>query len=452
MPGSGTMTPITGGPPGAAPLATPFPYTLLSVGRYASIMGINPVHFWGATAAEINPMVMPVTSCATVWRKYDWQNADQISRCSVVAAIKQAEYDIARVLGFFPGPMWLVEEEHRYPQPYRPVYTSGNGLDTTMRMKTVNSDYGKVIETGQRAVSYIGSATIPTHSLVYTDEDGDGFYETATITLALTSDATDVREIKVYHTGTGGNQEWEIRPVRYKAIVGPNVQIVLDSWLLINPNLYEALPTEDQTPAIDISTLANFLTTVDVYREYVDHTLPSSQFIWETDMRAGCSFCGGAGCEDCSPTTQDGCATIRDTNLGIITPFPASYDRATASWSRDLWAEGREPERVKLWYYAGEVDQWHLKSIRLDPLSDEWATVIAWLATARMRKQPCGCGNVQTIMTELMTDVSRSSRETGSFFPTPSMMTSPFGTRKGEVMAWERISRQVTRKFKYALV
>jgi hypothetical protein len=45
--GSGTMTPITGGVPGAGTDIQPFPYTLLSIYRYARIMGITPLHFAG---------------------------------------------------------------------------------------------------------------------------------------------------------------------------------------------------------------------------------------------------------------------------------------------------------------------------------------------------------------------------------------------------------------------
>ncbi len=59
--------------------------------------------------------------------------------------------------------------------------------------------------------------------------------------------------------------------------------------------------------AIDISTVANYVTSVDVYREYTDFTQASTEFYWETS----CELCGGAGCSACSLSTQDGCFHVR---------------------------------------------------------------------------------------------------------------------------------------------
>ncbi len=71
--GSGTGTPIGGGVPGTAGMAQPIPYTLLSLPRFARMVGIAPLHFAGATASSLNPAVFPTgSSCGDVWPRYDW--------------------------------------------------------------------------------------------------------------------------------------------------------------------------------------------------------------------------------------------------------------------------------------------------------------------------------------------------------------------------------------------
>ncbi len=102
--GSGTMTPMTGGAPGALTDVVPFPYTLLSIFRYAKIMGLTPLTFAGAATPSLNPMVMPIEGCSALWAKYDWQIHDQVSKMQLAEAIYQAEYEISQALGYWPAP------------------------------------------------------------------------------------------------------------------------------------------------------------------------------------------------------------------------------------------------------------------------------------------------------------------------------------------------------------
>ena len=441
----GVGVPVVGGLPGVV-VEYPLPYTLLSLGRYAQMLGISPLHFWGASTPALNPVVFPITDCSSVWFQHDWQNSDQVSREQVVNAIAEAEGEIAHLLGYWPAPVWLAQEEHMFERPYDRQYF-GNGLNIRNNYKSVAASFGRVVEVGQRVVALVGTATVAGASLLYTDEDNDGFYETATISLPTL--LTDPCEIKVYCTGHTGDPDWEIRPVRKKVISGGVLTITLDSWLLIDRTLYELYPTDLGPMAIDVSTTVNFVVSVDVYREYTSSILPSTIFYWASS-EGSCSVCGGTGCNACAASTSTGCALIRDASAGLLAPTPATYDVATGTWTADSWGNCREPDYVQLWYKAGEIDQKFLRGLSCEPLSIYWAQAIVWLATARLDRPLCSCGNVQAAVDWLREDLALS--ESGhSHALSLSLIDNPLGTLRGEVMAWKRISKLAPKRMNVAL-
>lgn len=440
--GSGVGTPIVPSGLIVSGLAQPIPYTLLSLARYAKVMGINPAHFWGSSAPNVDPQVMPVSAaCSAIWFKYDWQDSDRVGRYSICQEILNAEQDIAAAIGYWPAPMWIAEEQVRYERPYRREFF-GYGADVRGQFKGIDSRWGRIVSTGRRAVSLIGTATTGAASLIYSDLDSDGLYETAEITLPTT--LTDVNEIKVYFYGMDGDPDWEIREPRSKEITGGNVVIIFDAWLLIDPDLYEFLPTSDGNSLIDIGTTANFVTAVDVYREYIDESLAPCEFYWEPSY-VGCLETD----EACDPVTQDGCLRIRNAKSGILSPVPATYSGGV--WELGCsWDGNREPDYLNIWYYAGDVDNKYKRGMSLNPLSDFWAQTIAWLATARLSRPVCACGNLESLTEWLRTDLSKNTREL-SFFNPPGALDNPFGTRAGEVAAWRRIGKLVQKRPSVAL-
>lgn len=440
--GSGTMTPLGGLV--SSDLAQPLPYTLLSLARYAKIMGINPSHFWGAAALNVDPQVMPLSSsCTAIWYKYEWQDVDRVARYTIANEISNAERDIAEAIGYWPAPTWIADERIPYERYHRREYFT-YGFDIRGRFKPVTARWGRIINVGRRAVSLVGTATSAGGTLVYTDEDSDGLYETATIVVATT--LTDVNEIKVYFYNMDGDPDWEIREPRSKVISGGFVTIVFDAWLLIDPDLYEFLPTSDGNTLIDIGVTTNFVNAVDVYREYVDTSQAATELYWEPDY----STCDESE-EPCEPDEQDGCLRIRDEKTGILVPIPAEYDSTGGTWSMaDEWTGRHEPDYVKVWYYAGEVDNKYKRSLSLNPLSDFWAQTIAWLATARLPRPLCTCGNLESLTEWLRTDLSLNSRD-NSFFMPESLMANPFGPRGGEVATWRRISKLVKKRQSFAM-
>lgn len=443
---TGVGTPITPGVGTGLSLALPLKPTLLSLPYYARIMGINPVHFQGAAGDDVWPAG---GVCGDVWPRYSWQYADRVSHEDLARVIYDAEEDIARLLGYYPAPKWVAQEIHDYPRHYRRDLYQRDGLNLRGQRKSVRLRWGKFIQAGQRATTLVGTATTTGGSLAYTDEDGDGFAETATITLATT--LTDVCEIKVYHTNTSADPGWEIRPARSKSISGGNVTMVFDSWLFIDPDLQAAHPTQSGFSAIDVSTTANYVTSVDVYREYNDFTATSAVFYWQPtpanlSALTTCTTCGGTGCVACSLSSQDGCMHVRNTQTGDVVPVPATYDSDDSQWDQQAFSICRDPDEVSLYYYAGEYNERWLDGSSCEALSNYWAHAIAWLATARLERPFCSCGNVLALADHLREDLARTGEV--SYQVSFDLLSNPLGTKRGEVQAWQRIAKINGRQLK----
>lgn len=423
-------------------IAESLKYTLLSLPYYAKIMGINPVHFQGATAGTVFPVS---NACSDVWPRHSWQYADHVSHEDLARAIYDAEQDIARELNWFPAPWFISEEIQQFPRHYRPDVTKWGGRNVRGMRNSIITDYAKVIAGGKRAVELIGTATVAGGTLVYSDEDGDGFSETATITLATTLASTKRKYVKAYFTDCDGDQEWEIRPAKSKTISGGNWVGVYPSWLFINPDLQGAYPTDAGFAAIDISTVANYVVSVDVYYEYLDDTQAGAEFYWEpcpthTILSGICGCCGGTGCEACTYSTQDGCLHVRDAERGVVVPQPATYDSDDNMWNQQSYSYCRDPEFVKLWYYAGEYEDRFLNGNALNPLSNYWAHTIAWLATTKLERPFCSCGNVQALAARYREDLAFTGTDS-AYQVDPDILSNPFGTQRGAVMAWQRVKR-----------
>lgn len=440
--GSGTLAPISSGVPGSGSIAEPLPRTHLALHRYAKILGIPPLHFAGAVATALDPQVFPVEGCDSVWPRYSWQDTDQVSHEDLARSIYDAERDIEAVLGYPIAPTWISEEVRPYPRHHRRdvvgAYTDVRGRNPGVKLR-----WGKVAGPGRRSVSLIGTATTTGGSLTYQDLDGDGFSERARI--QMSTSVTDANEIKVYFTGKSGAQAWEIRPVLSKSISSGVVTITLPSWLLVDPDLQAAYPTSDGFAAIDCSTTASFVSSVDVYQETTDETTVSAQYIWEPPTTTNyvgwvCSNCSGSGCAQCALTTQNGCFAVRYADVGIVTPTVATYSESDARWNAANWSVNRDPSQIKFWYRAGEFSDEYLAGNSHDPLSDHFAHAVAWMATARLERAFCQCGNATALADHWREDLARNTREASQLLAM-NLLDNPFGTRRGELMAWQRISK-----------
>ena len=437
-------------------------YTLLSLDRFAEIVGIAGPHFARADAGAFFPAS---DTCPNIWYQHEWQKyGDRISREDLARTIADVERELAEVVGFWAAPRFIAQEVHRYPKFYRPEqvtkpasrslsrgfpnYTFNSSTGANERPKGLNLEWGKFIQAGQRALSLVGTATTAGGTLVYSDADGDGFTETVTITLPTT--LTDECEIKAY-VPNETDPTYEIRPARSVSISGGNVVLTFWVWQFIDPDLWEEFPNQSGAPnLINItSPPTNLLTSVDIYREYVDSTSTSAQFYWEPDV--SCTCCGGSGCADCELVSQTGCIHPRSVVNSFVVPKAATYDSETGQWDSEDFTYCIEPDIVKVWYYAGNYSDRWLRGLTCNPLDTFWETTIAYMTVARLDGPACSCDNLEYLGNRLKEDLATSV--TGkSRFVTQNVQSSPFGTLKGEVMAWDRVKNFVKKKPRTAVI
>lgn len=426
--------PISGGVGGTASLVYPLVKTWLSLERFHRIVAaaVAPPHFFGA----YSPTIFPIKDqCQTVLPRHGWQYNKVASREEIKLQILEAEVELSEYLGFFLAPTFVTNELHQYPKPYDQQFIGSYGLNTKGQGLSVKLESGKVLQSGERALTLVGTATKTGGSLAYTDEDGDGLAETATITMATS--LTDVRELKIYHSGMSGDEEWEIMHPRTKYISGGNLIVTFYSWQLINPDVDGAFPTVDDYRAIDLSTDASLVTSVDIYREYIDNTQVSARFFWED---ASCANCGGAGCDQCALIYQDGCAKVSDSQLGIVVPVIAAYDADSGIWKYSSWTVGRDPDQVRISYYAGDMSQGYKSGSTTDPLKEIYAKAIAYMASARLPRTICTCPGTVKFFEELREDMALSTSDVSHLISMRDL-DNPFGTRLGEIMAWKLLGK-----------
>lgn len=415
--------------------------TLLALDRYSEIMGINGANFNQGTSDIVFPMT---NRCEDLWFQYSWQQQDSVSREELAGEIARAEEEIANYLGWWPAPVWIAQDVKMYPRHHRPDVYQVGGYNVRGQQKSVKASYAKIIEPGQRAVTLLCTAEQQGDpcSLTFSDEDLDGYPETVTI-VANGITVSDVCEIKVYFAGHDGDPEWEIRPARTKTLAAGVFTATFWKWQFIDPDYWEAIPTATTpTPTVDLDDFV-YVVTADIYREYNDPTATSASFYWEpepTNIGVLCSMCGGSGCVRCTLTEQNGCMHIRDAERGYVVPVPGTYDTDNSQWTSATWSICRDPDQVKVYYYAGNLSELNRAGRRCEPLSAQWARVIAGMATARLHRPICACGNVAGFAEHLQEDLGVSTRETGRTVPF-SLLENPFGTKRGEVEAWQYVSR-----------
>lgn len=447
--GSGVGTPISfAGGSGSAPDADPLVRTHLPIARYAKILGISPVHFQGATGIDVWPFH---NHCSNIWPRYSWQHGDQVAHEDLALAIKHAEDEIAAFLGYQPAPTWFSSEPVVYTKFYEPASITTGMFDTRSYNRAVISKWKKVISAGRRATTLIDQPSTTGGELVYSDEDGDGFAETATITVTTT--VTDECELKVYFTGTSADPRWEIRPHKSISISGGVATIVFHSWMLIDPDLQAAHPDTAGFSAINAEDTNSYVSQVDVYREYNDTTAVSSVLMWENSANqiSICTACNGTGCIECSYTSQNGCLLVRDPETGLVAPSIATYNSTDGVWYSASPTINRTPDRARIWYLAGDMDDDYVAGNRCDPLSDFMARNIAVLATARLERPFCQCGNVTALADHWREELTFQGRDGAHLFDF-DLLDNPFGTTRGELMVYKALSMFGKRKISVGVV
>lgn len=396
--------------------------TLLSLPRFAEIVGIHPLHFMGV---EQNPSVAQGQApyCVKPIFQYSWQHADAVSREEIAYVISDVEQRIANELGYFLGPKWVSEEIVVGEKPYNPVITGLGNYNVRGERQANKFKWGNIISGGREGLAVIQAGA----AIVYTDVDGDGYAETATITQATT--VTDPSEIAIYYPVgdgvlTAGDPTWQIRPISV-SISGGVATIVTRRERLAKANL---LTTLNPGGSISGANNSNFLTTVDVYRRHND---PSKQveFYW----RSGCTFCGSSGCTNCTLAVQNGCLAIADHRLGIVTAAPGEYDADDNVFSAGTFTECRQPDYMKVWYRSG---------FRSTPLT--WELAVAHLTLAELDRPICSCHTIEHVTRYWAEDLALlvgTQAKTKSWKLSQDDLSNPFGTTRAALETWRLVKQ-----------
>lgn len=398
--------------------------TKLPLTRWAEIIGIHPFHFEGMDSDTY----MPGTTCGMTWFQYSWQNADRISREEIAQAIHDAEADIEALLGYYLLPTWTVQERLNIDRPAARELFNAYGRGIRGQRQSVFTKHGHVISGGVRVKTGIETAAV-----IRSDEDGDGYDETCTVTVGTAVEDAD--EIRVYFPGRSGADDYEIKPIKVSINTTTDIAtITFKSWQIVKPDLQEDI----SGVAIDADAVASYETTVDVYRVYNDPQT-QVQFIWELDTLNNYTSCGTATCVACQLGTQYGCFHNRDSRLGIIVPSPAEWSAANQAFSEKFYSVCRGPDQVRLWYYSGNQDM-SLDRPRSD-MEKYWEYAVAYLAAAKLQKPSCGCDNVSNFIQHWQEMREFSSQATGTYFQTPAQLTNPLGSTNGAKYAYEKVSK-----------
>lgn len=409
--GSGTGTPLPGPVITGSSYIEPLPFTKMSIFDWARRLGLNPVHFAGG---HVSGKYVEHGTCQSIWTRYAWQSYSQVSHMDVAAALVKSEELIEDYLGYHVAPA-IRTDTYQYPR-YQHRHRM-NMVDLSGRRPAVQVNRGHV-----SGVGILKRDLIDTQSLSYRDVDGDGFNEIAELTVTTPYPAN---EIQIYPRGFAYHPSFQIRHPRahYSSQVG-TVTFIIDFWHLVKPDIQARTPGV-LPESIDMGDANNLITEVDIYRVWLDSTdTDAVTFYWEPSP----------GFDSNGETTAQGLGFIRDTQSGLIAPsFP---NPTTTGLCSD---NNMSPDRVKITYMSGVVSQEYLDGMTLNPLDRHLADAVFYLATARITRDLCGCNNAHSLSAELRQDMALVSPEGNFLAVADKIQEAPFGTRRGEWLAYQEI-------------
>lgn len=361
--------------------------TFALLNRWQSTLDINAYHF-NQAAGDGAPYVGD--NCREVWI--------QPEREHVARALYNAVTKMRDAMGFYPRPVYLSE---RIP--------FGRGVPWQLQMLQTRWGNRKLIEFGQRAVSVISAGA----SVVYSDSDGDGVPDLATITV---SSGVSTDEVALFFQTADGapsaaHELWEITPIAVTQS-GGTTTITAPRAYFVKPSTIWNIPRDPSDPntleknAADTMQPSHFVTAVDVYRVYTDTTTPLQVYgdpIYSQSTSLGKNL------------ATTGVARIVDADQGLFEARVENCDCVS-----------HHIQGVQVYYKAGQALEYtHMRS--------DMEEACIRLANTLMPNQPSTLCDVtwqmwaedrQSMKVDNM--VILQERDTGN----------PFGLKQGQVAAW----------------
>jgi hypothetical protein len=373
--------------------------------QYADIIGLDPRHF--------NQMVTETfpdkRGAVSVFYQQRWMQPGKAARDDIARSIADAERMIANWLRIWPAPNFVESEVHPYPR--------GGSLPSTYgglfcpeavygRRPTINLRWLYFIAGGMRRVDLLKEDV----AVTYDDEDGDGWDEIATASLAVPSTSGWLPyEIAVFPAGSLSTAvQHQIRNLDI-SFLGGTIGIRGQAPWFVLPSLW------DRRTFINGDDAAVFLDKVDVYRIYTysSQGMPPVTFGWQST--------------DYATAFAESYGVIQpwESEKGIVSVQPAVW--ADPTWTvSNYFSSLRLPDLVKLNYLCG----WPCDAQgRVDA---PFARAIASLATARLTSPITGGGE--------SVDGIYNYWQSYPVEPNNAQVGCPFGMQNGAWEAWRELN------------
>lgn len=338
--------------------------TLLHPDQWAQIVGVEACA-WNGVAGR---------GGCELWYQRPWQYVSyKAGRETVGQAILQAEEALARRLGFYVAPRYVLAEDVRWPE-------HGSAL-------ALQHGYIQAVGVEAREEIEIGAA------IIYSGLTAD---DTATVTVTV-DEGTDPCEVAAYYAGevtaeiTDDDETWRLRP-QSVTVSGATATLVFNRCQMV---LWEK---HDAGEIVEVNDAAAFMMTVDVYRRYTD---PRGAFaIWGDD-------CGGL---DCAKLPQQLCGSIRNDRLSHVEFRPAVY--GSGVWSAAAWRYCTRPALARVSYLAG----WQDPTARDCERWGDLAEVVTKLALTKMRENICQCDQLSWLWSASRTKLEMFTRDVSAAY------------------------------------
>lgn len=383
--------------------------TLLPLDEYAKTMAIPGWLFNQVT----HPQRVIRGPCNDLWYQsgYFIDPNKVVGRDEIAQAIAVAEGQILGLLRYSPAPTYFCDDERTWPRPKRGIQT---------RVPIIRSSYGQLIEFGTERWDLLET----NHSVVYTDVDNDGVLDTATVTIDLSlyglTCAANECQIEITPTGFNPALGYYLRMLN-RVCSGTTLVLTGWRWLFVEP-IYWNRPLELQLNNDNYFVghdIYPYEGGVDIYRHYTD-PVQQADIVWNEDA------CGAPCVEVC----QHGCATVVDRRLGQLTVQPAAYSEG--AWSGANWRLCQMPNKVRLWYRAGYMDNQCVDCSGMGYMVKE---AIVRLANTHLPEAPCGCDPTRERWNRDREEMSIDSTDV-------ELAQSAFGTTmRGAIFAFNVISK-----------
>ena len=175
---------------------------------------------------------------------------------------------VARFTNIYPTLQWTCDETIEIARNWNSNLRPGIRLED-MVFKT---QWSMVKDWGARRNEKLGTANV-----IYVDDEGDGFSETAYVEFDLTGHNVELCDLYLSYT----HDNFKICPIKIESFdsVTNIVRFRIDSWHLVKPELYK--PHWKESKLIDACKIENLMENVDIYVDGIDTCKPAGVIEFE---------------------------------------------------------------------------------------------------------------------------------------------------------------------------